>query len=146
MENCSEKYIAKIQKLSKEPLVNCNAAILESCAAIQLYFKQELANYDSQAQPGPCMTHELRMVFYIFKWLKTNKRIFYGIWKLHDFRIWASLNRVRLEHSHVHSFMYLWLLFTPHWQSRTVAMETKGPTKPKSCQLVLYRKVHKHLV
>lgn len=50
--------------------------------------------------------------FYIFKQLGgKDKRIFSDIWELHEIPIPVSINKIVLEYSHTHSFVYcLWLL------------------------------------
>lgn len=77
-----------------------------------------------------CAFYKWRMVSTRFKWLKNLKRkIFCDKWKLYEIQIAVSVNKVLLEHSHTHSFVYHLSVFTLQLQSWVAAMEIWWFTK-----------------
>jgi len=84
----------------------------------QLALEQGLANYSPLAKACHfCFrTLELNVVFiYFFNGQKTIRRrkIFRDTSKLYEIHISVSLNKVLLEHSHIHSFIYCQWLLSP---------------------------------
>lgn len=68
---------------------------------------QELANYGPQAnvnKPSDFILPRTKNIFYLYKWLKTVKRIiFHAMWKLYEIQISVCINTVLLEGSLTHS-------------------------------------------
>lgn len=84
-----------------------------------------------------CKVYELRMAF-IFSngWRKINGRIFLWHLKIIWYLNFTVHNKVSLEYSHTHLFIYyLWLLSQQNW---VVSLETTWPTKSKMFTIWLF--------
>lgn len=58
-----------------------------------------------------CVAHKLGINFTLSNGLKQKENIFCSVWKLYEIQILVSINKVLLEHSDAHLFIYcLWLL------------------------------------
>ena len=80
------------------------------------------------AHPHFCRAHDVRKDFTLCSSQKSQRIIFHDTWKLHEIQFSVSIDKVLLEYSHTHLFMYcLWLL-----SQRRLETETIWLTKPET--------------